>query len=146
MEENNFGEKLPEEQKRPTLLTVLCVLTFISTGITAIASLLVPMLSDVMMQIFKMPQFATEATPEALLVIQAGWGYYMINLLLTSVSLTGAIMMWNLRKNGFHFYTIANILLFYLPILWFGFPFDILAAFFPAMFIALYSLQLRHMR
>jgi hypothetical protein len=145
MEENNQQE-LPTKEQRPSLLTVLCVLTFISTGISILSSLTIPMLSDMMVEILKMPQFAAEANPEAIMVIQAGWGYYMIVLLLTSVSLTGAIMMWNLRKSGFHFYTISNILLFYLPVLWFGFPFNIFAAFFPAAFIALYAMHLRYMR
>jgi hypothetical protein len=146
MEENNSIEQSPGNKKRPVLLSVLCVLTFISTGISILSSLVIPMLSDVMIELFKMPQFAADANPEAIKVIQAGWGYYMIVLLLASVSLTGAIMMWNLRKNGFHFYTIANILLFYLPVLWFGFPFNILAAFFPAAFIALYAIHLKYMR
>jgi hypothetical protein len=144
-EENNYGEQLPKVPQRPLLLTVLCILTFISTGISILSSLTIPLLSDVTVELLKMPQFASEANPEVIKVIQAGWGYYMIILLLSSVSLTGAIMMWNLRKNGFHFYTISNILLFYLPILWFGFPFSILSAFFPAAFIALYGMHLKYM-
>jgi hypothetical protein len=145
MEENNITENR-EQQKRPLLLTVLCILTFISTGLSILSSLLIPMLSNVMVEIFKMPQFQSEASPQAIMIIQAGWGYYMIILLLTSFSLTGALMMWNLRKNGFHFYTIANIILFYLPILWFNLPFSLAAAFFPAAFIALYAINLKFMK
>jgi len=148
MEEKNFAEEEQQfpEGKRPLLLTVLCVLTFISTGISIMASIMIPLLSDVMVEIFKMPQFAPEANPEAIRIIQAGWGYYMIVLLLTAVSLTGAILMWNLKKIGFHFYTIANIFLFYLPIFWFGLPFNILAVFFPAMFIAMYAMHMKYMK
>lgn len=145
MEENNYPQQ-SQKQTRPLLLTVLCILTFVSTGISILSSLLIPAFSEVIVEMFKMPQFAAEANPEAIKVIQAGWGYYMVVLLLTSVSLTGAILMWTLKKNGFHFYTIANIVLFYLPILWFGFPFNILGAFFPAAFIALYAIHLKYMR
>jgi hypothetical protein len=145
MEETNFNEEI-KEQKRPLLLTVLCILTFISTGISILGSLMIPMLSGVMTEMLNMPQFASEANTDALRAIQAGWSYYLIVLLLTSISLTGSLMMWNLKKNGFHLYTIANILLFYLPIIWFGFPFNLLGAFFPAAFITLYAMHMKYMK
>lgn len=36
--------------------------------------------------------------------------YYIITSMLYIVSLVGVIMMWNMKKKGFHFYTLAQLL------------------------------------
>lgn len=144
MEGDHYEEQKP--QKRPVSLTVVCICTFIYTGTTILMSLLVPVLSDALVEVMSMPQFANERNPEVIRIIQAGWGYYLLILLVTSVSLTGALMMWNLRKNGFHLYTIANIILLYLPVIWFDFSLNIAEVFFTGIFIAYYAMHLKYMK
>ena len=40
--------------------------------------------------------------------------------LLYALSLTGVILMWNLRPSGFHCYTLAQLLLLVVPVLFLG--------------------------
>lgn len=46
--------------------------------------------------------------------------FYLLTAWLYAMSLTGVIMMWKLRKNGFHFYTIAQLLVIIVTILFLG--------------------------
>lgn len=144
MEENNFDAG--QLSKRPLSLSVVCVLTFIYTSSSILISFLVPMLSEELVNALNLPQFANEKNSDVIRVIQAGWGYYLLILLTTSVSLTGAIMMWNFKKSGFHLYTISNIILLYLPVIWFDFPLNLAEVFFTGVFIAIYAIHLRYMK
>lgn len=46
--------------------------------------------------------------------------YYLVCSLLFALEFTGTILMWNLRRSGFHSYTIARLLLLLLPLLFLG--------------------------
>jgi hypothetical protein len=145
--EDNYNELQPETFKtRPVSLTILCVLTFISTGVSSLGCLLIPLMSDFMIMVIKQnTEMDPQASADAIMVISAGWGYYLTVLVFTLLSLTGAVYMWNLKKNGFHFYTIANIILFNIPIVWLGLPFNALPALLSLMFIGFYALHLKYM-
>jgi len=89
--------------KRPNLLTVLCILTFIGSGL--------------------------------------GW-----SALTYALSLLGAWIMWNLRKPGFHLYTIAQIIQVMLPNIYFGIPgIPWAGIILSGTFVVLYGLNLKHM-
>ncbi len=146
MEQENFSEN-NSEVKRPLFLSVLCILTFISTGFGIMGALFIPAISDIIINVIKQtPDFDELKTAEAFAILQAGWGYYLITFVLYVLSFTGALMMWKLKKNGFHFYALANIALFYLPTAMLGISFNFLTAFFPAIFIGLYALNLKFMK
>ncbi|MCW3102530.1 MAG: hypothetical protein JWO09_970 [Bacteroidetes bacterium] len=133
--------------KRETFLTVLCILTFISCGLGIMRSLIITPLADFMIDIVKQsPKYDADMYTELFTLLKAGWGYYLVNLLLVLLELTGAVMMWNLKKNGFHFYTIANILLLYIPVTWLGLEFNYFEGFLTAAFVTMYAMQMRYMR
>ncbi|HEX8515641.1 MAG TPA: hypothetical protein VF868_05530 [Bacteroidia bacterium] len=138
----------PEGQpKRPVFLTVLCILTFISTGFSIIGAMIIPVMADFMIEVITQSrEYDPAVYTDLFKVWKAGWGFYITVLAFTVLSLVGAIYMWNLRKNGFHFYTIANIILSYLPIVWLGLPVNIAGFFFPAAFIGMYALHLKFMK
>ncbi|MCR5822020.1 MAG: hypothetical protein K6F85_03790 [Bacteroidales bacterium] len=46
--------------------------------------------------------------------------YYALSALLAALSLAGVIMMWNLRAAGFHCYTLAQLLMLIVPVLFLG--------------------------
>ena len=46
--------------------------------------------------------------------------FYLLSALLYGLSLTGCILMWNLRKSGFHFYTLAQLLILLATLLFLG--------------------------
>jgi hypothetical protein len=43
--------------------------------------------------------------------------YYLLSAVLDAASIAGLCMMWKLRKNGFHFYTLSKLLLMLMPVL-----------------------------
>jgi hypothetical protein len=77
-----------ESNKRPTFLTVLCILTFIGSGMGAISAL---------------------AMQEPLLADYAGY-YYWLMLLLNLGTLFGAIQMWQLKKTGLFIWTASTVI------------------------------------
>ncbi|MFN6038665.1 MAG: hypothetical protein ACK452_09365, partial [Bacteroidota bacterium] len=62
-----------------------------------------------------------------------------------ALMLTGAIMVWKLKKLGFFLYVGGNILNIVLPLA-FGLPFDILGTVIVIIFIVLYFLNLKHLK
>lgn len=146
MDENQLIQPEPAP-KRPVALTVLCILTFISSGLGILGCLFTPLMADMMIEMLRTtPGYSEMLNEQAMMVLKAGWPYYLTLLLLTSGSLTGALMMWNLKKNGFHFYTISNILIYCLPSFMLGIDFNIIGLVFPGIFMGLYAMNLKFMR
>lgn len=100
-------------------LRVLLVISFIYTGIMLIGELISGIALPWMTR-----YYATH--PNA---VPDEWGimlerslsipqwYYFLTALLDAVSVVGLVLMWRLRKNGFHCYTLAKLLLVLMPML-----------------------------
>lgn len=146
MEEITDGNEI-QAPKRPGTLTLLCVLTFIYSGIGILAAIFTPLFADSMVEFMLSNPAYDEATmSETIKVLQAGWGYYMLTLVLTLGSLTGAILIWKLKKNGFHFYAFSNLALLFIPSLVLGLAISWAAIFITAAFIGMYALHLKYMK
>lgn len=146
-------EQMPEDNKRqfytgkrPPTLTLLCILSFIGGGGTALSSLFVVMAYDIIpMALEQMPVPEAESMLE--LVQSAGKNFFVVTGLLNLLSLTGAILMWKLRKTGFHLYTIAQLLLLAAPLLMIaGYQIPFTTFLLSGTFILGYGLNLRFMR
>jgi hypothetical protein len=146
--EHDYNQIKPvDNRKRPVSLTILCILTFISSGFSMIGCMIIPFASDLMIMLVKQsPDLEQQAIDDAVMVLNAGGKYYFLMFIVTALSFIGAIFMWNLKRNGFHFYTIGNILIFFLPIVWLGLPFNSVGALFAFMFVGFYALHLKYMR
>lgn len=143
MEENTP----PPVQGRPQLLSVLCILTFIGTGLSILGCFIIPATSGMVIQYMQsMPGYDAQRDAPQIALLQAGWPYFMSTAALSLIALIGAAMMWKLRKTGFHLYTLSNIVAFFLPIIWLHMPFNILSAMVCAGFIGLYAVNLRFMK
>ena len=75
----------------------------------------------------------------------------VVSLVLSVISLLGAILMFQLRRLGFYFYTAAQILMLFVLPYFAGFNFMVLAgmlfsAIFAVIFIVMYALNLKYMR
>lgn len=135
-----------EIKKRPLSLSVLCILTFVFSGLTCFSSLFIPVFSDLMVDLIRSnPDYDEALKAETIRLIKAGWGYYSVNFLLSFFSLTGAILMWKLKKIGFHFYALSNSALLFVPTLFFGITISWFGIFFAAGLIALYAFHLKEM-
>ncbi len=115
-EPNNSTPPPPFFGKRPPTLTMLCILSFIGSGGTALSSLFLTMAYDIIPLALEQSPFP-EAETVIELVKAAGRMFFLITGLLNLVSLTGVIYMWKLKKKGFHFYTLAQLLILAVPLL-----------------------------
>lgn len=137
---------VPARPARPKTLTVLCVLTFIGSGMNAISSLAAAAFFDIFRAVagelqerFDLPGIEPLLNTSPLFFLTYG-GLFIC-------SLSGAVMMWRLRKAGFHVYTIAQILLLIAPMYFLRMPGpSIPDLFLSGLFIILYSTQLKQLQ
>jgi len=139
----NQGNNMARKAKRPDLLTALCIMTFIGSGLGFLTYFLVTMSFDEFMNAL---QDVTIDLPGIDLIRNANKGFFLAGTVLFGASLYGAFQMWKLRKTGFHFYVTAQVLLVLHPVLFLKSPgipyFQIL---FTLIFIILYGLHLKNM-
>lgn len=124
------------EKKRPVFLTVLCILTFVGSGLGLLTSLLMVVGVGALMDM--LGGFGGG-------VMGGGVAYFGVSAALAAASLYGAIMMWKLKKTGFYLYTGANVIAAILPMVWLGAAFGIMGLLWPVVFIVLYGLNLKHL-
>jgi hypothetical protein len=144
--EENPTTLLPETPaRRPSLLTVLCILTFIWSGWNMSSNLAVGFFFDFFSKFFV--QFAdTYKIPGMDILTEAKPVFFFVSAILYLGSLAGAFLMWNLKKTGFHVYTISQILLMIAPMYFFRLhgP-SWIEVLFSGVFILLYSSNLKQM-
>ena len=136
-----------ESQKRPGLLTVLCVLTFIYSGLVILCSLMIPSFPDAIVDALKnSPTYDEVKMADTIRVIEAGWGYYISILLIALCSAIGAALMWKLKRLGFHIYAVSNLIWLFIPKLFLGLGTGIGGIILASGFIVLYAMNLKHMK
>ena len=135
-------------QKKPdsmTLLKVLCILTFIGSGMQAISNLAVSVFFDQFILVAK-SVMGTFKLPGFELIMLTRPLFFALSSLFYAGSFFGAYQMWNLKKNGFHIYAVCQILLFLAPMYFFHLPgpsvVDMLLS---GIFVYLYSRNLKFM-
>lgn len=131
--------------KRPVLLMVLCILTFIGSGMNFISSIFIAVffepftrLADEVVKSFNLPGID--------LLKNSSPGFFAFTAVIFASAFAGAMMMWRLRKTGFHIYTISQILLILAPIYFNHQPGpSIQDIIFSGIFVVLYSTNLKIM-
>ena len=122
-------------KQRPTLLTVLCILTFIGSGVNVFSNLMGMIMSPiksflgpeffemVLQEVNEEPirQFVEQALEMAQHAIEHIFEISLVNFVLYAASLTGAILMFQLKKIGFYIYSTAQILLLFVAPVFIGF-------------------------
>jgi hypothetical protein len=145
-----------ETAKRPTFLTVLCILSFIAAGFSIIGlGLLIggkaaleshgvttDSAIDGSASAYSMPGM-DEAMMQA--KAAASWPNIIGGILLSIIGLFGVIMMWKLKKTGYFVYVGASIVGIILPLV-LGAGFGVFGTIITILFIVLYGLNLKHMR
>lgn len=124
---------------RPTVLTVLCILTFVGSGMNLFSSLVIAGFYDSFLEVAG--EFGRKFNiPGMELLEQMTPAYFLSTGVLYAVSIAGAIFMMKLRKAGFHIYTISQILLLLTPMYFLKTPGpDTVQLIFSGLFILLYS-------
>jgi hypothetical protein len=145
MEEAPVPQLPPAETPRPQVLTVLCILTFIWSGLNLISSLAIGVFFDVFIE------FASRIAEQYKwsgmeMITSSSPAFFFVSSLFFAGSIAGAMAMWKMRRTGFHIYSISQILLIIAPMYFFRQPapsvFDVLTS---GLFIILYSSFLKRM-
>ena len=139
---------MSETTKRPELLSILCILTFIGSGSSFFANFLLFMMIDQVKEVIGQQEtfsfLGSEIDFSFIVNIQPI--FFLIQAFLYLVSVYGAIKMFQLSKQGFHIYTIAQILLLILPKIFIPvLPFPFFEIIVSTVFIFLYYKNLEFM-
>ena len=147
------------EGKRPVFLQVLCILTFVGTGIAIISAVFSIVVMGQM-------QDTMNSMNDAMLDMEVETGFdnmyrwskiaQFLNLFGAVLCLVGALFMWRLRKFGYFIYVFGQALPLFGAFMTFnsmnlgvfggfGFISMFIGALFPIAFIIMYGLNLKHM-
>jgi hypothetical protein len=130
-------------KRRPELLTVLCILSFIGSGLAGFSNLVLFLTYDQMDTLLEEAHIEME---EILLMLSGGRNFFIAGFFLYMVSLAGVTAMWRRRKVGFHLYTAAQAFLIILPLVTIPeFPFSMAGLLVTAAFVFGYATQLKFM-
>ena len=150
----NSQEISPVEvaEKRPTGLTVLCILTFIGSGLVMLAYFFSFVLYDMIPgQCLIMAETVGEPMSKsyemaAELFTSVARASFLLMMVPSLFALLGAITMLNMRKLGFHLYVIGQILVVGLPMLVLKEGFSIGGLLLSLLFVALYAIFFKKMK
>jgi len=142
-------------KKRPTFLTVLCILSFVAAGITVIGGIMgylamaaVGGMADAVGANMEAME-GMESMPgmeDAMNVMAHAKTLLIVAIAVTLIALAGVIMMWKLKKNGFYLYTAAQVIGIVTPIIIAGMAsFSVMGVIISLAFIVMYGLNLKHM-
>lgn len=161
--------EIQQNQKtRPTLLTVIGILSFIGLGYRILTGLInaalgsatssiAPFLNDVFeneVDLSDVPEsmqgFIANIFDAVTKLLTNVTGIYLTVVLLSVIALLGVIMMWQLRRSGFYMYAASRSLIAFVPFIFIGYNLVSLLWFissiiFGILFIVLYSLNLKEM-
>lgn len=133
-----------QDTRRPALLTVLCVLTFLCSGFATLLSLSGIFASNWILNMLEPWLPGLEGYSSAFLIV-----FFFIMLVIWGLSLWGAIMMFNRRKGGFILYLIPNGLLLIMQSILTISAFNVFFLLFvliSILFIILYATQVKFMK
>jgi FtsH-binding integral membrane protein len=134
----------PAPVKRPELLTWLCILSFIGSGLAAVSNLFIFLSYE---EMITLTDEINLDLPEFEMMMSGGRKFFLTGTVFYSISLIGAIYMWKLRKIGFHFYTGAQVFILALPVAFIpAYPFSVLSVLVSAAFIVGYAVHLKLMK
>jgi len=142
-------EEFPKTKTpRPELLKILCILTFIGSGLSMLSNVVLYSVIDQIREVFAenplYTVFGVEMNMSIFLNVNAS--FFLIQAILYSLSITGAWRMWKLNKNGFHIYSVAQILILIVPKLFISdMPFPVMDLLLTGSFIYFYYLNLKFM-
>ena len=128
------------------LLKVLCVITFIGSGLGFLSYGIIGLIHNFFTS--NLSLIPDEQNRELIaMMLSAGRVFFFLNAVLYAVSFTGALLLWRMKKIGFHLYTASQLLLLILPLAFIkGFPMPGTNIFLTILFIWGYSGFLKYMK
>ncbi|HOW30743.1 MAG TPA: hypothetical protein PLP88_04195 [Bacteroidales bacterium] len=146
MEEQHNPQPEPSITPQTGLLKFLCVLTFIGSGLALFAYFIIGAFYNIFLSA-DMGALGEDEKELIKMMLSAGRTFFLLSAFLYCISLYGAIMMWKLRKTGFHLYTTAQIILLILPLVFIhGFRMPFATILVTVVFIFGYATFLKSMK
>lgn len=134
--------------KQTTGLRILLVMSIIYGGIMALSCFMIAALLPTLDSLYQsmQDQIPSEFFSAWKRVAAIPQPFFAAMGLLSVLSVVGCVLMWNLRRSGFHCYAIANLLMIVVPLLFLGKAYlglgDIM---FTALFLLIYYLNLKRL-
>lgn len=113
--------------ERPTVLSVFCILSFINAALHALMNFVTLLTKDSFLAKIENEEAPFDNIAEQMgdkydefvdmiaATLSISWIYYLLMTLCFVASFIGVAKMWKMRKSGFHFYAIAQILILIIP-------------------------------
>ena len=97
----------------------MLVLSFINTGLYLLSELMLSLMLPTMNEFYanNPQQFPDEWGIMIERMLSLPQWYFVLLAVLDIASVAGLVLMWRLRKNGFHCYTLAKLMLMLMPLL-----------------------------
>ncbi len=138
----------PQNEPIPNLvlLKVLCVFTFVGSGLGAFSYGIIGLMHGFFSE--NLSLIPDEQNRELIeMLLSAGQMFFFLNAMLYLVSLSGAVLLWKMKKAGFHFYTASQMVLLILPLAYIkGFPTNGISIFLTFIFVFGYYGFLKFMK
>jgi hypothetical protein len=140
-------QPLPKEASpNSILLKLLCIFTYIGSGLGFISYGIIGLIHNFFSRNLNLiPDEQNRDLIE--MMLSAGRTFFFLNAILYAVSFAGAVLLWRMKKAGFHVYTASQLLLLILPMAYIkGFPMPGTNIFLTILFIWGYSGFLKFMK
>lgn len=135
------------QQRRTQSLTMTCIFTFIGSGFSALSFFVIYLIFNDIQKLPIESNYLMEAQQVRELIMLAGRPFFLVMLFLCIISFLGALLMWKLKKMGFHVYTISQLLMLLLPFFIIsGYSIPLPNALITAVFIGAYALNTFEMK
>jgi hypothetical protein len=149
MEETTNNTESQPLLKPPFRLRLLCILTFIFSGMNLMYNFVYGFFYDWSKTLIvntTFPKEYIEFKEVVVYILSAGRYFFLLGFVLYAGSITGAYFMMKLKKSGFHIYTLSNLLLLLLPMIYFkGEGLNFVSLVITGLFVLYYSRFLKLM-
>ena len=144
----NDNDPLFDDKERPTLLKVLCILSWIGSGIQIITSTIYSIYVDQSVKqeiIALLPSNEMKGMYQKVFDLMDNTSIWYLLLYLGNIGVV--YLMWNFKKNGFYGYILIQILILFVPFLVTPFQISqlVTSSLFPMIFIFLYGINVKHL-
>lgn len=144
----NDNDSLFDDKERPTLLKVLCILSWIGSGIQILTSTIYSMYVDQTVKqeiIALLPNDDMKAMYQKVFDLMDNTSIWYLLLYLGNIGVV--YLMWNFKKNGFYGYILIQILILFVPFLVTPFQISqlVTSSLFTMIFIFLYGINVKHL-
>lgn len=135
-----MNKKTDNTRIRSPFLSALCILTFTGSTIGFIGYFLASLFFDKTTElIIKFSSWHSANTISPL--------YFTILMAMFALSLTGAIRIWKLHRDGFYLYILSQLIILFLPVIWIDWnTFSVTNSIVTGVFIVGYGLNWKYLK